>query len=139
MKPLWWKWSFFLLQKMLINLFIDHVSWIMCFVLFSSCGSLWPKSTWQTKAWTGKKPRELVLMSGATQMMTNWVFKLSEWVICQNFCFYIAKYVQYITNTYYIRCSGFGISKVIRVFEFPLLCIWQYECSVHIFRSPWTS
>ena len=31
----------------------------------------------------------------------------------------------------------FGISKAIRVFESPLLCIWQFECSVHIFRGPW--
>ena len=31
-----------------------------------------------------------------------------------------------------------GISKAIRVFECPLLCIWQFECSVHIFRSPWS-
>jgi hypothetical protein len=29
------------------------------------------------------------------------------------------------------------ISKAIRVFVFPLLCIWQFECSVHIFRGPW--
>ena len=29
-----------------------------------------------------------------------------------------------------------GISKTIRVFESPLLCIWQFECSVHIFRGP---
>ena len=32
-----------------------------------------------------------------------------------------------------------GISKAIRVFESPLLCIWQFECSVHIFRGPWVS
>ena len=30
-----------------------------------------------------------------------------------------------------------GYSKVARVFESPLLCIWQFECSVHIFRGPW--
>ena len=29
-----------------------------------------------------------------------------------------------------------GISKAIRIFESPLLCIWQFECSVHIFRGP---
>ena len=29
-----------------------------------------------------------------------------------------------------------GISTAIRVFESPLLCIWQFECSVHIFRGP---
>ena len=30
-----------------------------------------------------------------------------------------------------------GTSKAIRIFESPLLCIWQFECSVHIFRGPW--
>ena len=30
-----------------------------------------------------------------------------------------------------------GISKAITVFESPLLCIWQFECSVYIFRVPW--
>ena len=29
-----------------------------------------------------------------------------------------------------------GISKAIRVFESLLLCIWQFECSVHRFRGP---
>ena len=29
-----------------------------------------------------------------------------------------------------------GISKATRVFESPLLSIWQFECSVHIFRGP---
>ena len=29
-----------------------------------------------------------------------------------------------------------GISKAIRVFESPLRCIWQFECSAHIFRGP---
>ena len=30
-----------------------------------------------------------------------------------------------------------GISNTSMVFEYPLLCIWQFECSVHIFRGPW--
>ena len=30
-----------------------------------------------------------------------------------------------------------GIIKAARVFESPLLWIWQFECSVHIFRGPW--
>ena len=29
-----------------------------------------------------------------------------------------------------------SISKATRVFESPLLCTWQFECSVHIFRGP---
>ena len=29
-----------------------------------------------------------------------------------------------------------GISKAIRGFESPLLCIWQFEISVHIFMGP---
>ena len=29
-----------------------------------------------------------------------------------------------------------GISKAIGVIVSPLLCIWQFECSVHIFRGP---
>ena len=31
----------------------------------------------------------------------------------------------------------FGVSKAISVFESLLLCIWQFECSVYIFRGPW--
>ena len=30
-----------------------------------------------------------------------------------------------------------GIIKAKRVFESPILCIWQFECSVYIFRGPW--
>ena len=30
-----------------------------------------------------------------------------------------------------------SISKAIRVFESPLLCIWKFEYPVHIFRGPW--
>ena len=33
--------------------------------------------------------------------------------------------------------SFFFETDVIRVFESPLLCIWEFECSVHIFRGPW--
>ena len=32
-----------------------------------------------------------------------------------------------------------GISKGIRISEFPLLCIWQFDCSVHIIRGPCVS
>ena len=32
-----------------------------------------------------------------------------------------------------------GTSKAIRVFESPLLSIWQFEFSVHIFRGPCVS
>ena len=31
----------------------------------------------------------------------------------------------------------FSSNFAIRVVESPLLCIWRFECSVHIFRGPW--
>ena len=55
-------------------------------------------------------------------------WKISNWVMPSAFI---------CIEKYFYDQGNIGISKAIRVFEFPLLFIWQFECSFHISRGPW--
>ena len=65
--------------------------------------------------------------SEVTEFSTN-TWKISNWVMPSAFIWIKNNFIKKIKKI-------LGISKAIRIFESPLLCIWQFECSVHIFRG----
>ena len=77
---------------------------------------------------TGLSRAQKKQSSEFTEFSTK-IWKLSNWVMPSAFIC--------IEKWFHKKIKKIlGLSKDIRVFESPILCIWQVECSVRIFRGP---